>query len=54
MERLDAEYDGKVVGIICFGMGIKEYEDSQRMIVAPVYGTNVERVQNSIDSSDDA
>ena len=47
-------YDGKVVGIICFGMGIKEYEDSQRMIVAPVYGTNVERVQNSIDSSDDA
>lgn len=46
-------YNGKLVGVICFGMGIKEYEDSNRMIVAPVYGTNVERIQNSIQSSSD-
>ena len=41
-------YNGKVVGIICFGMGIKEYKDSRRMIIGPIYGTNVERIQDSL------
>jgi len=42
-------YNGKVVGIICFGTAVKEYEDSNRMIVAPVYGTNVERIESLIE-----
>lgn len=41
-------YKGKVVGVICFGMGIKKYEDTQRFIVGPIYGSNVERIQQSI------
>lgn len=34
-------YKGKVVGVICFGMGIKKYEETRRMIVGPVYGSNI-------------
>tara|TARA_R110000824_G_scaffold397870_1_gene601147 strand:+ start:694 stop:1374 length:681 start_codon:yes stop_codon:yes gene_type:complete len=39
-------YNGKVVGVICFGTGVKEYKDTQRMIVCPVYGSNVERIKD--------
>ena len=38
-------YKGKVIGVICFGMGIKKYEDTRRMIVGPVYGSNVGKIK---------
>lgn len=38
-------YKGKVVGVICFGMGMKKYEDTRRMIVGPVYGTSVDKIK---------
>ncbi len=38
-------YNGKVVGVICFGMGIKKYKDTRRMIVGPVYGSNVGKLK---------
>jgi len=38
-------YQGKVIGVICFGTGIKKYEDSQRMIVGPIYGTDVGKLK---------
>ena len=44
-------HKGKVVGVICFGTGIKEYEDTQRIIVGPIYGSNVERIFNKIQQS---
>ena len=34
-------YKGKVVGVICFGMAIKKYNETHRTIVGPVYGSNV-------------
>lgn len=37
-------YEGKVIGIICFGTGIEEYKDTRRAIVAPVHGTCVSRI----------
>ena len=41
-------YNGKVVGVICFGTGVKKYKDTNRVIVGPVYGSNVERVESHI------
>ena len=41
-------YNGKVVGVICFGTGIKKYKETNRVIVGPIYGSNVERVDNHI------
>ena len=41
-------YNGKVVGVICFGTGVKKYKDTNRVIVGPVYGSNVERVERNI------
>ena len=38
-------YKGKVIGVICFGMGIKKYEDTRRMIVGPVYGSNIGKLK---------
>lgn len=38
-------YNGKVVGVICFGMGIKKYEDTRRMIVGPIYGSNIGKLK---------
>ena len=38
-------YNGKVVGVICFGTGIKKYKDSSRMIVGPIYGTDVGKLK---------
>ena len=34
-------YKGKVVGVICFGMAIKRYKETNRTIVGPIYGSNV-------------
>ena len=41
-------YNGKVIGVICFGTGFKKYKDTNRMIVGPIYGSNVERISRSI------
>jgi len=41
-------YNGKVVGVICFGTGIKKYKETERVIVGPIYGSNVERVESLI------
>lgn len=42
-------YKGKVVGIICFGGGIKKFKDTNRIIVGPIYGTNIDRVEEKIE-----
>ena len=42
-------YNGKVVGIICFGAGIKRFKDTSRIIVGPIYGTNVDRLEEQIE-----
>jgi hypothetical protein len=44
-------YKGKVVGVICFGTGIKRYKDTPRVIVGPIYGSNVERIENSFNAA---
>ena len=41
-------YNGKVVGVICFGTGIKKYKETNRVIVGPIYGSNVERIESLI------
>jgi hypothetical protein len=41
-------YNGKVVGVICFGTGVKKYKETNRVIVGPIYGSNVERVESLI------
>ena len=38
-------YKGKVIGVICFGMGIKKYEETRRMIVGPVYGSDIGKIK---------
>ena len=43
-------HNGKVVGVICFGTGIKRYKDTGRVIVGPIYGSNIERIAQSIKS----
>jgi len=40
--------NGKIVGVICFGTALKKYEDSNRYIVGPVYGSNVSRVKDMV------
>lgn len=40
-------YEGKVIGVICFGMAIKKYEDTRRIIVGPIYGTNISKINLS-------
>ena len=41
-------YNGKVVGVICFGTGVKKYKETNRVIVGPIYGSNVERIESLI------
>ena len=38
-------YKGKVVGVICFGTAVENFDDTRRKVVAPVYGTCVSRVK---------
>ena len=40
-------YKGKVIGVICFGVGVKEYKDTERIIVGPIYGTNISKIELS-------
>jgi len=43
-------YNGKVIGVICFGVGIRKFKDTNRIIVGPIYGTNVDRVDEKIEN----
>lgn len=38
-------YNGKVIGVICFGVGVKRYEETRRMIVSPIYGSDVGKLK---------
>jgi len=42
-------YDGKVIGVICYGSGLRKFEGTSRMIVCPVYASNVSRIKEYID-----
>ena len=42
-------YKGKVIGVICFGSGIKKFKNTNRVIVGPIYGTNIDRVDEKIE-----
>ena len=44
-------YNGKLVGVICFGQGVERYKDTRRIIVCPVYGSNVERIKDYIQNT---
>ena len=44
-------YKGKVVGVICFGQGVEKYKDTNRVIVCPVYGSNVGRIKDYIQNT---
>jgi len=43
-------HEGKVVGVICYGCGLKKYEDTKRMIVSPVNASNSLRIRDFVDS----
>lgn len=40
--------DGKVIGVICYGTGLKKYNDTPRLVVGPVYGSNTKRMKDAI------
>ncbi len=42
-------YNGKIVGVICYGDGIKRYKETKRMIVGPIYSSNILRIKEFID-----
>jgi len=42
-------YDGKVIGVICYGSGLKRFKETRRMIVGPVYASNVSRIKEYVD-----
>jgi hypothetical protein len=44
-------HKGKIVGVICFGTGVGNYEETHRAIVCPVYGSNVERISSFINNN---
>ena len=41
-------YNGKIIGVICFGTAVDRYND--RYIVGPIHGTNIDRVRFYIDN----
>lgn len=41
-------YKGKVIGVICHGSSLKKYKDTPRLIVGPVFGTNVSKIKDTI------
>lgn len=42
-------YNGKVVGVICFGTAIERFEDTGRFRVTPVCGTCVSRIKKLLE-----
>ena len=42
-------YDGKVIGVICYGSGLRRFKDTRRMIVGPIYASNVDRIKEFVD-----
>lgn len=41
-------YKGKVIGVICYGSGLKTHKNTSRLEVGPVYSSNVLRVKKYI------
>lgn len=41
-------YNGKIVGVICRGSAISRYENTSRIIIAPIHGSSVKRIINFI------
>jgi len=42
-------HNGKVIGVICYGSGLRKFKNSQRMIVCPVYASNVARIKDFVE-----
>ncbi len=42
-------YEGKVIGVICFGTGVDRFEETRRYVVTPVYGTCVSRIKKLLE-----
>ncbi len=40
--------DGKVIGVICHGAGLDKHSDTRRLVVGPVFSSNVGRVKKFI------
>jgi hypothetical protein len=41
-------YNGKVIGVICWGTGVGKFKNTSRLIICPINGSNVGRVKNFI------
>jgi hypothetical protein len=41
-------YNGKVIGVICWGTGVGKFKNTRRLIICPINGSNVGRVKNFI------
>lgn len=47
-------HDGKLIGVICYGNGLKRFKDTQRLVVSPVNASNVARIKEYIDTYQDS
>lgn len=41
-------YNGKLIGVICYGNKIRYYEGTRRLIVCPIYASNISRLKDFI------
>ncbi len=41
-------YNGKLIGVICYGNRITFYEGTRRLIVCPIYASNISRLRDFI------
>ena len=41
-------YKGKLIGVICYGHKVRYYKETQRLIVCPIFASNITRLKDFI------